>query len=202
MLRRSRNGHPDAESYSRRVRSSRPGHYLFRAAPIRGGRLGGDPVHANRIRRCPSTRRSGFQPGRGGKTCSRQARDDHHQRLRLGRGARAANPKRQARRLHQLQHPGVDHLWRGLWYLDSYNPTGATRTVSLQFTQPIAGTGPNGGDPVTSVRVLQGVRVNVVQPSQLSKQPVDAAGRPDDAVSPGGAIRCGRQSLLPAHERP
>ena len=36
----------------------------------------------------------------------------------------------------------------GVWYLDSLNPKGATRTVSLQFTQPITGTGPNGGPPV------------------------------------------------------
>jgi hypothetical protein len=36
----------------------------------------------------------------------------------------------------------------GVWALDSLTPRGATRTVSLQFTKPIAGTGPNGGDPV------------------------------------------------------
>ena len=36
----------------------------------------------------------------------------------------------------------------GTWALDSFNPKGATRAVSLQFSQPIAGTGPNGGIPV------------------------------------------------------
>jgi hypothetical protein len=36
----------------------------------------------------------------------------------------------------------------GVWYLDSLNPNNGTRTVALQFTQPIPGSGPNGGDPV------------------------------------------------------
>lgn len=36
----------------------------------------------------------------------------------------------------------------GVWYLDSLNPKNATRKVTLQFTQPIPGSGPNGGDPV------------------------------------------------------
>lgn len=36
----------------------------------------------------------------------------------------------------------------GVWALDAYNVSGATRTVVLRFTEPIAGSGPNGGDPV------------------------------------------------------
>ncbi len=36
----------------------------------------------------------------------------------------------------------------GTWALDSYYPTGATRRVVVNFTRPLAGTGPGGGDPV------------------------------------------------------
>lgn len=36
----------------------------------------------------------------------------------------------------------------GDWVLDALNPRGATRQVYLDFSQPIPGTGPNGGDPV------------------------------------------------------
>jgi hypothetical protein len=36
----------------------------------------------------------------------------------------------------------------GVWYLDSLNPRNATRRVTLRFTNPIPGSGPNGGDPV------------------------------------------------------
>lgn len=36
----------------------------------------------------------------------------------------------------------------GTWALDSYYPTGATRRVVINFTRPIAGTGPGGSDPV------------------------------------------------------
>ena len=36
----------------------------------------------------------------------------------------------------------------GIWYLDSLNPLNATRRVVLRFTNPIPGSGPNGGDPV------------------------------------------------------
>jgi hypothetical protein len=36
----------------------------------------------------------------------------------------------------------------GAWVLDSYDPANATRTVYLGFSQPIAGSGPNGGAPV------------------------------------------------------
>jgi hypothetical protein len=36
----------------------------------------------------------------------------------------------------------------GAWVLDSYNPAKATRSMSLGFSQPIAGSGPNGGNPV------------------------------------------------------
>ncbi len=37
----------------------------------------------------------------------------------------------------------------GTWAIDSYYVTGATRTIALNFTQPIPGTGPNGGAPVS-----------------------------------------------------
>ncbi len=36
----------------------------------------------------------------------------------------------------------------GAWYLDSLNPNGATRKVMLRFTNPVPGSGPNGGNPV------------------------------------------------------
>jgi len=36
----------------------------------------------------------------------------------------------------------------GAWVLDSYTPRNSTRGVYLDFSQPIAGSGPNGGDPV------------------------------------------------------
>lgn len=35
----------------------------------------------------------------------------------------------------------------GDWELDSYNPSGSTRTLYLDFSQPIAASGPNGGPP-------------------------------------------------------
>lgn len=37
----------------------------------------------------------------------------------------------------------------GVWYLDSLNPRNATRMVTLRFTNPLPGSGPNGGDPVS-----------------------------------------------------
>lgn len=36
----------------------------------------------------------------------------------------------------------------GIWAVDSFYIRNATRTVCLAFTQPIAGSGPNGGAPV------------------------------------------------------
>ena len=36
----------------------------------------------------------------------------------------------------------------GAWVLDSQNPRNATRTLFLDFGQPVAGSGPNGGDPI------------------------------------------------------
>ena len=36
----------------------------------------------------------------------------------------------------------------GVWYLDSLNPRNATRRVTLQFTNPVPWSGPNGGDAV------------------------------------------------------
>ena len=36
----------------------------------------------------------------------------------------------------------------GFWVLNSLDPRNATRTVSLQFSRPIAGSGPGGGAPI------------------------------------------------------
>ena len=36
----------------------------------------------------------------------------------------------------------------GDWELDAKNPKGATRKISLDFSQPVAGSAPGGGDPV------------------------------------------------------
>lgn len=36
----------------------------------------------------------------------------------------------------------------GDWLLDSYYPRNSTRTIYVDFSQPIAGSGPNGGAPV------------------------------------------------------
>jgi len=36
----------------------------------------------------------------------------------------------------------------GAWVLDSQNPRNATRTLFLDFGQPIGGSGPGGGDPI------------------------------------------------------
>ncbi len=36
----------------------------------------------------------------------------------------------------------------GAWLLDSYTPRNSNRGVYLEFSQPIAGSGPNGGNPV------------------------------------------------------
>lgn len=36
----------------------------------------------------------------------------------------------------------------GAWVLDSQNPHNATRTLFLDFGQPVAGSGPGGGDPI------------------------------------------------------
>jgi len=36
----------------------------------------------------------------------------------------------------------------GAWELDSYDPRRSTRTVYLDFSQPIAGSGPGGGNPI------------------------------------------------------
>jgi len=39
-------------------------------------------------------------------------------------------------------------LTNGDWRLDAYYQSGATRTVFLRFDQPVAGSGPGGGNPV------------------------------------------------------
>ena len=47
----------------------------------------------------------------------------------------------------------------GAWVLDSQGPRNGTRMLSLDFGQPIAGTGPNGGDPIAVPSALYLVRV-------------------------------------------
>ncbi len=47
----------------------------------------------------------------------------------------------------------------GAWLLDMLNPPGATRQVYLDFSQPIAGSGPNGGNPVAVPSGLYRVRM-------------------------------------------
>jgi len=46
----------------------------------------------------------------------------------------------------------------GAWVLDSRTPRNATRTVFLDFGQPVAGSGPNGGDPIAVPSALYNVR--------------------------------------------
>jgi hypothetical protein len=47
----------------------------------------------------------------------------------------------------------------GAWVLDSYNPSNATRRVYLEFSRPIAGSGPGGGAPVAIPSGLYYARV-------------------------------------------
>lgn len=47
----------------------------------------------------------------------------------------------------------------GDWVLDMYTVSRATRQVYLDFSQPIAGTGPNGGNPVAIPSGLYKVRI-------------------------------------------
>ena len=46
----------------------------------------------------------------------------------------------------------------GAWLLDSYSPRNGTRRVYLEFSQPIAGSGPNGGNPIAVPSALYRVR--------------------------------------------
>lgn len=48
----------------------------------------------------------------------------------------------------------------GEWTLDSIFVSGSTRTVYLEFDQPIAGTGPNGGNPVSPPSGLYKAKVS------------------------------------------
>jgi hypothetical protein len=63
----------------------------------------------------------------------------------------------------------------GAWELDSYNPRNSTRTVYLDFSQPIAGSGPNGGDPVAIPSALYKVhaisKCNLYGTSMLTLAP-------------------------------
>jgi hypothetical protein len=49
----------------------------------------------------------------------------------------------------------------GAWVLDSYNPRKSTRQVYLDFSRPVAGSGPNGGNPVAIPSGLYKVRIIV-----------------------------------------
>lgn len=63
----------------------------------------------------------------------------------------------------------------GAWVLDSYSPRNATRTLYLDFSQPIAGSGPNGGNPVGLPSALYKVYViskcNLYGTSMLTMAP-------------------------------
>jgi hypothetical protein len=63
----------------------------------------------------------------------------------------------------------------GAWVLDSYDPSRSTRTVYLDFSQPIAGSGPNGGNPVaipsTTYKVHAISKCNLYNNSMLTLAP-------------------------------
>lgn len=63
----------------------------------------------------------------------------------------------------------------GAWVLDTKNPRNSTRQVFLEFSQPIAGTGPGGGAPVAVPSALYKVHLiskcNLYGNSMLSLAP-------------------------------
>jgi len=63
----------------------------------------------------------------------------------------------------------------GAWVLDSYNPPHGTRRVYLEFSQPIAGSGPGGGAPVAVPSGLYLARLiarcNIIGTSFLTMAP-------------------------------
>jgi hypothetical protein len=69
----------------------------------------------------------------------------------------------------------------GAWVLDSYNPRNATRRVYLEFSQPVAGSGPNGGSPVAVPSAAYLVRA-------ISK--CNLLGTAFQALAPGASMLC------------
>jgi hypothetical protein len=63
----------------------------------------------------------------------------------------------------------------GAWVLDSYTPRNSTRGVYLEFSQPIAGSGPNGGNPVAIPSAVYKVHMiskcNLYGTSMLTQAP-------------------------------
>lgn len=69
----------------------------------------------------------------------------------------------------------------GAWLLDSYTPRNGTRRVYLDFSQPIAGSGPGGGDPVA---VPSGAyRVRAISKCNL-------LGTTMQGLAPGASMPC------------
>lgn len=69
----------------------------------------------------------------------------------------------------------------GAWLLDSATPRNATRKVYLSFSQPIAGSGPNGGNPVAIPSGLY--KVHMISKCNLY-------GTSMWTVPPGATIAC------------
>jgi hypothetical protein len=69
----------------------------------------------------------------------------------------------------------------GAWEFDSKNPRNGTRRVYLDFGQPVAGSGPNGGDPVAVPSALYRVRA-------IAK--CNLVGASMWAIAPGATIAC------------
>lgn len=69
----------------------------------------------------------------------------------------------------------------GDWQMDSYSPRGSTRTVYLDFSQPIAGSGPNGADPQAIPSGLY--KVNLISKCHLYNQSFFT-------IAPGTTVAC------------
>lgn len=69
----------------------------------------------------------------------------------------------------------------GAWVLDSYNPRNATRRAFLEFSQPVAGSGPGGGNPIAVASGLYRVRM-------IAK--CNLYGTTMQALAPGATMPC------------
>lgn len=69
----------------------------------------------------------------------------------------------------------------GAWVLDSQNPRNGTRMLYLDFGQPVAGSGPNGGDPV-------GVPSGLYKVHAISK--CNIYGNSMWTLAPGASMAC------------
>jgi len=69
----------------------------------------------------------------------------------------------------------------GAWVLDSQNPRNATRTLFLDFGQPVPGSGPNGGDPI-------GVPSGLYKVHAISK--CNLYGNSMWTLAPGASMAC------------